>query len=121
MRLFQNKVEISVLPDSSHCLTVGDRIRKFRKEKGWTQMKLGLACGFPPTTADVRIAHYEKNRKVPKKETRKQIADALEIDPLLLQYDEIITMNNKVYGLCLLEDRQCRENNIEMSRLSSCL
>ena len=40
-------------------MTLGDKIRKFRNLKGWTQKDLGKAVGFSASTADSRIRKYE--------------------------------------------------------------
>ena len=37
-------------------MTLGSRIRDFRRKAGMTQRELGIAVGFSPLTADVRIA-----------------------------------------------------------------
>lgn len=100
-------------------MTVGERIKHYRKEKGLSQMKLGLKCGFPDTTADVRIQQYESGLKNPRIKMINTIANALEIDPLFLQYDELIVIKNKVYGL--LEVLPDSEYCIDQSHLSSCL
>lgn len=85
--------------------SVGGKIKKYRELKGWSQMKLGLECGFPPTTADVRIAHYEKNRKVPKKEVRKQIADALGISEYALEDTSVYPRERIYQELFTIEDK----------------
>lgn len=51
----------------------GDMIRKYRKEKGWTQKQLGEACGIH----EANIRKYELGKQNPKKETLEKIADAL--------------------------------------------
>lgn len=40
-------------------LNTGMRIRHFRILRGMTQKVLGVAVGFPESSADVRIAQYE--------------------------------------------------------------
>ena len=51
----------------------GDMIRKYRKEKEWTQKQLGEACGIH----EANIRKYELGKQNPKKETLEKIADAL--------------------------------------------
>ena len=41
-------------------MTLGERIRGFRRLRGLTQKELGIAVGFPETTADSRIRKYER-------------------------------------------------------------
>ena len=40
-------------------MTQGQRIRFVREFRHMTQKELGLACGFPKASADVRIRQYE--------------------------------------------------------------
>lgn len=54
-------------------MTVGENIRKIRKEKKLTQKKLGLLSGIN----EVQIRQYELGKANPKIETIKKIADAL--------------------------------------------
>ena len=49
-------------------MTLGERIRRFRRLRGLTQKELGIAVGFPETTADSRIRKYEMDLMKPKKE-----------------------------------------------------
>ena len=43
-------------------MAIGERIRFIRNLRGMTQKWLGQAVGFPPKTADVRMAQYESGR-----------------------------------------------------------
>ena len=43
----------------SDFMSPGQRIRHYRMLRGMTQKALGIAAGFPPKTADIRIAQYE--------------------------------------------------------------
>ena len=43
----------------SDFMSPGRRIRHYRMLRGMTQKALGIAAGFPPETADLRIAQYE--------------------------------------------------------------
>ena len=61
-------------------MTVGDKIKRIRSFRGMTQKELGLAIGFEDKGADNRIAQYETNYRVPKKELLEKIADALHVD-----------------------------------------
>ena len=45
-----------------------------------TQKELGLAIGFDEKGADNRIAQYETNYRVPKRELLDKIAEALRVD-----------------------------------------
>ena len=61
-------------------MTVGEKIRKIRTFRGMTQRELGLAVGFEEKSADNRIAQYETNYRVPKRELLDKIAEALHVD-----------------------------------------
>lgn len=49
-------------------LNTGMRLRHFRILRGMTQKSLGVAVGFPESSADVRIAQYESGARTPKQE-----------------------------------------------------
>jgi transcriptional regulator with XRE-family HTH domain len=55
-------------------MTLGERIRAVRKERGWTQKQLSERCGI----AEPTIRSYESGRLNPKVETLQKITDALE-------------------------------------------
>jgi len=59
---------------------IGERIKRIRTFRGITQKELGLKIGYDEKSADVRIAQYESNYRVPKKDTILQIAEALDIN-----------------------------------------
>ena len=61
-------------------MTIGDKIKKIRTFRGMTQKELGLAIGFEEKGADNRIAQYETNYRVPKRELLDKIAQALRVD-----------------------------------------
>ena len=54
-------------------MTVGENIKRIRKEKGLTQKKLGELCGI----AESNIRKYENGKQNPKIETVDKIASAL--------------------------------------------
>lgn len=56
-------------------MTIGERIRYFRKQKAMTQKQVADACGM----ADSAIRKYESGTQVPKIETLQRIANALNI------------------------------------------
>ena len=61
-------------------MTVGEKIKKIRTFRGMTQKELGLAIGFEEKGADNRIAQYETNYRVPKRELLDKMAEALRVD-----------------------------------------
>lgn len=62
-------------------MSVGERIKFHRKRRGMTQRELGMEMGFPPTSADVRIAQYESGSRSPKGPMLNALAAALEVSP----------------------------------------
>lgn len=65
-------------------MSVGDTIRKLRKQQGLTQRELGDRCGM----ADSAIRRYESNRGNPTQETLQRIASALGVSiSYLLGYE----------------------------------
>ena len=65
-------------------LSYGYRLKFLRKSQGMTQQELGLAVGFSPTSADVRIAQYESGSRLPKVDISRKLAQALGIDETML-------------------------------------
>lgn len=63
-------------------MTVGENIRKFRKERNLTQKQLGQKCGID----EANIRKYELGNANPKFETVAKIAKALDTTPLILFY-----------------------------------
>ncbi|MHA9740118.1 helix-turn-helix domain-containing protein [Robinsoniella peoriensis] len=61
-------------------MTIGDKIRHIRNFRGLTQKELGLKIGLDAKSADNRIAQYETNYRVPKKDMLVQIAEALDVN-----------------------------------------
>ncbi|MGL6200390.1 MAG: helix-turn-helix domain-containing protein [Lachnospiraceae bacterium] len=61
-------------------MTIGDKIKHIRNFRGLTQKELGMKIGFDEKSADNRIAQYETNYRVPKKDMLVQIAEALSVN-----------------------------------------
>lgn len=73
-------------------MSIGENIKKFRLEKGWTQKKLGEEC--KPRIAESTIRRYELGKLNPKLETLQKIADALNI-PITKLNDKIEPLRPK--------------------------
>lgn len=58
-------------------MSIGDNIRKYRKQKGLTQKELGQLCG----KSESQISQYEIGFRSPNYETLLKIADALHVQP----------------------------------------
>ncbi|MFI3254474.1 MAG: helix-turn-helix transcriptional regulator [Eubacteriales bacterium] len=61
-------------------MTIGDKIKIIRNFRNMKQKELGLALGFSESTADNRIAQYETNYRVPKKDALLKIAEILNVN-----------------------------------------
>lgn len=59
--------------------TVGGKIRQLRELRNLSMKELGVKCGFPVSSADVRIVQYESDKRKPTSETLRAIADALRV------------------------------------------
>ena len=85
-------------------MSIGARIKMFRKKSGLTQQQLGVALGFSEQTAHVRIAQYESNEKTPQEKTLNAIADVLSIHPQALLAPNVDSDDGIMHTLFFLED-----------------
>ena len=65
-------------------ITFGEKLRYLRQKNNMTEKQLGIAVGFPENTADVRIAQYETNARMPREELLKKIAQVLGVQKEIL-------------------------------------
>ncbi len=84
--------------------SLGGKIKRFRKLHGWSQKQLGLKCGFSDSSADVRIAQYESNQKVPREKVLNDIADALNVDVNSFSNADFYSFIKTCYALFDMED-----------------
>jgi len=85
-------------------ISPGRRIRHFRMLRGMTQKALGIAAGFPPETADIRIAQYESGIRTPKHALLCTLAEALGVSPSALDIPRIKSHEVLKQLLLALED-----------------
>lgn len=85
-------------------MSIGKKIKYFRKRRGMTQRALGTEVGFPPASADVRIAQYENSSRTPKRYVLNVIAEVLGVSPLALSIPEIEDDLVLLHTLFALED-----------------
>lgn len=88
----------------SDFMSPGQRIWHFRIQRGMTQKALGIAAGFPPETADIRIAQYESGARTPKHAMLCTLAEALGISPSALDIPRIKSREALNQLLLALED-----------------
>lgn len=97
MKIFEDETFVS--PGS-----LGGKIKKYRELRGLSQKELGIRCGFSPNTADVRIAQYEKNKKIPREKALSDITKALELDECALFDADLLVYNRMYHALFEIED-----------------
>ena len=85
-------------------MAVSKRIRFFRKLRGMTQKRLGVAVGFPEKTADTRVAQYETDARGPKAALRERFAAALGVSVDALSIPDMDTPAGLMHTLFALED-----------------
>lgn len=88
----------------SDFMSPGRRIRHYRMLRGMTQKALGIAAGFSPETADIRIAQYESGVRTPKHALLCALADALGVLPSALDIPHIKSREVLNQLLLALED-----------------
>lgn len=88
----------------SDFMSLGRRIRHYRMLRGMTQKALGIAAGFPPETADIRIAQYESGARTPKYALLCTLAEALCVPPSVLDIPRIKSREALNQLLLALED-----------------
>lgn len=86
-------------------MTLGSRIRDFRRKAGIAQRELGIAVGFSPLTADVRIAQYENGGRKPKTGILGNLAAVFGISTAALNVPNIENRATLMQTLFALEDR----------------
>ena len=85
-------------------MTLGEKIRKYRLLKGWTQKELGIAVGFSAVTADSRIRKYESDLMTPRDDMRMKLANALDVDLSAISDTDIATYEDVMQALFLFEE-----------------
>ena len=85
-------------------MTLGNKIRKYRKLNGLTQKELGLKIGFSQETADSRIRKYESDLMAPKSTIRNKIAQVLGVDLSALSEINVSTDEDVMHILFQFEE-----------------
>lgn len=95
-------------------MAIGQRIKFFRNLRKFTQKELGLKLGFPKNAADVRVAQYESEKRIPKEDVINAFAHSLDVSPSALNVPDIDTYVGLMHTLFALEDTYgFRINKIE--------
>ena len=85
--------------------TVGDRLRKIRKARGYTQKYVAEQAGIH----EVLYRRYEHGDRNPKESTLIKIAQVLEVDPMIFQ-NVSISMFDSLPALLYNFSNQCNGN-----------
>lgn len=85
-------------------MTIGKRIKRIREFRGITQRDLGLALGYPENSATVRIAQYEANTRIPKKETAIAMAKILQCNYFAIYEDDLDSAEQVMQTLFWLDE-----------------
>ena len=84
--------------------SLGGKIRRLRELRGFTQKELGIRSGFSISSADVRIAQYEKNKKTPREKVLTDICNALSVDSQVLYDADLTSFSRMCHALFDMED-----------------
>lgn len=85
-------------------MAAGKRIRFFRNLRGLKQKELGTAVGFSPSTAEARMAQYETELRLPRKDLLTKIAQVLGVRTEAITVPDIDTRIGLMHTLFALED-----------------
>jgi len=85
-------------------MKIGGIIKRMRELRGMTQQDLGELVGFPARNAATRIAQYETNYRIPKKDMAEKIAKELGISPFALTEPDFESYYSLFQALISLED-----------------
>lgn len=84
--------------------SIGGKIKKIRQLRGYSQRQLGLLCNFSEASAEVRIAQYEMNKKIPREDTLRDIANALGVSEYAFFETNVMSRDRMYHVLFDLED-----------------
>ena len=85
-------------------MAIGQRIKFFRNLRGMTQRYLGVQVGFPESSADIRMAQYESEKRIPKEELSTKLANVLGVNPNAITIPNIDSYLGLIHTLFALED-----------------
>ena len=95
-------------------MAIGQRIKFFRNLRKFTQKELGLKLNFPENAADVRVAQYESETRIPKEDVIKAFSEHLHVCPSALDVPNIDSYIGLMHTMFALEDMYgLKVNNID--------
>ena len=84
-------------------MTIGDKIKKIRTYRNMTQAELGAALGWGDKGAN-RLAQYETNYRVPRKDLVTEMAKILDVNPLALHEPTIMDASELIEILFWIDE-----------------
>ncbi|KXU40742.1 helix-turn-helix domain-containing protein [Longibaculum muris] len=84
-------------------MSLGSNLKQIRLFRNKTLKELGQGLGFPFSSADVRIAQYESNKKKPKKDVIESLAYGLDVSEMAIDIPDIESVYGAMYTLFQLE------------------
>ena len=72
-------------------MTIGEKIKYLRKQKGVTQTELAQLTGIH----QVSIAKYEKDKMIPQPEQLEKIVEALNVSPMIFFDDSSFKLETR--------------------------
>ena len=86
-------------------MAIGERIHFFRNKRGMTQKYVGTQIGFDDRSADVRMAQYESETRIPKDNLIQALASLFDVRPDALKVPNIDTYVGLMHTLFAVEDK----------------
>ena len=84
-------------------MTIGDKIKKIRTFRNMTQAELGAALGWGDKGAN-RLAQYETNYRVPRKDLVTEMAKILDVNPIALYEPTIMNAEELMETLFWIDE-----------------
>ena len=86
-------------------MTCGKKIKRIRIFRGMTQKELGVLAGLGEPNANIRIAQYECDARIPRANLLDKFAQTLDVAPAALSVPDIDSPVELMHTLFSLEDR----------------
>ena len=83
-----------------YTLAIGERIKRIRNFRKWTQAQLGKAVGL----SDVRIRQYEIGNRIPKEDMIQELAKALDCNYRSIYEPSLYAAEDVMYTLFELDE-----------------
>ncbi len=90
--------------EENKSMTVGQKIKYFRKRKGYTQKEVGALLGFSGISAGTRMAQYETGVRVPKSKTLESLAKLFGVSSTALSTPDLNTPEGLMHTFFEMED-----------------